>query len=193
MTSVCPQRVRFRNCLTIQSGTRSFSREEQTLAWGVCVSSSPLAPPSPVAVGGRAPGGEGCAAPRPRVNGSRAFWKKLVLVPNTFPTELRPLNQQPLSSPAARAGTVELRQLSKTKGAFSSPGWRRGRPFSHLLQFRNQTKPNQTHPPQPREERPTGETRGARLVSPPLPGQAACAQQGDQITFLGSATPTRDE
>lgn len=32
MTSVCPQHVRFRNCLAIQAGTRSFSRGEQTFA-----------------------------------------------------------------------------------------------------------------------------------------------------------------
>ncbi|XP_011734761.1 homeobox protein TGIF1 isoform X1 [Macaca nemestrina] len=35
MTSVCPQRVRFRNCLAIQSGTRSFSPGEQTFAEAV--------------------------------------------------------------------------------------------------------------------------------------------------------------
>ncbi|XP_023378813.1 homeobox protein TGIF1 isoform X4 [Pteropus vampyrus] len=45
---------------------------EQSFAFGVCVSSSPL--PRTVAVGGRALG-EGCDAPRPRVNGSCAFWK----------------------------------------------------------------------------------------------------------------------
>lgn len=83
------------------------------LSPGVSVSHPPL-PPHTVAVRGRAPG-EGCAAPRPHVNGSRAFWKKLVLVPNTFPTEPRPLNQRRLTSTAAGAGTVELGQLSKTK------------------------------------------------------------------------------
>lgn len=47
------------------------------------------------------------AAPRPRVNGSCTFWKKLVLVRNTFPSVPHPLNQKPLPG-AARAGTVEF-------------------------------------------------------------------------------------
>lgn len=46
MTSVCPQHVRFRNCLAIQSETRSFSRGEQTFTRGVCASSSPPPPPT---------------------------------------------------------------------------------------------------------------------------------------------------
>ncbi|XP_023084190.1 homeobox protein TGIF1 isoform X1 [Piliocolobus tephrosceles] len=45
MTSVCPQRVRFRNCLAIQSGTRSFSPGEQTFAEAVSHHSPP--PPTP--------------------------------------------------------------------------------------------------------------------------------------------------
>nr|XP_021528088.1 uncharacterized protein LOC110568621 [Aotus nancymaae] len=42
MTSVCPQRVRFRNCLAIQSGTRSFSPGEQTFAKAVSHHPIPL-------------------------------------------------------------------------------------------------------------------------------------------------------
>lgn len=44
MTSVCPQRVRFRNCLAIQSGTRSFSPGEQTFAEAVSHHSPPTTP-----------------------------------------------------------------------------------------------------------------------------------------------------
>lgn len=103
----------------------------------------------------KSPGGAGCAAPRPRVNGSRAFWKKLVLVLNTFPAVPRPLNQKQLSSPAARAGTVELgAAVKKREGSLFFPGVEEGAAFFHLLQF-----PNQTHPRQPQEERPEGETR----------------------------------
>lgn len=123
---------------------------------GVCVSSFPL--PRTVAVGGRAPG-EGCDAPRPRVNGSRSFWKKLVLVPNTSPTVPRPLNPKRLSS-AAGAGIVECGAAVKNEragGVLFFPGVQEGkerRPFFHLLQF-----PNQTHHRQSQEERPKGETR----------------------------------
>lgn len=103
----------------------------------------------------KSPGGAGCAAPRPRVNGSRAFWKKLVLVLNTFPAVPRPLNQKQLSSPAARAGTVEFgAAVKKREGSLFFPGVEEGAAFFHLLQF-----PNQTHPRQPEEERPKGETR----------------------------------
>lgn len=62
--------------------------------------------------------------PRPRVNGSCAFWKKLVLVRNTFPSVPHPLNQKPLP-PAAGAGTVEFGAAVKNKGGgvFSFLRW----------------------------------------------------------------------
>ena len=91
---------------------------------------SPIAPPAPHCCFGRkSPGRRRVRRSAPaRVNGSSASWKKLVLFPNTFPAQPRPLNQQRLSTPAARVGPVELGQLSKSKReAFSSLGWRRER------------------------------------------------------------------
>lgn len=55
-------------------------------------------------------------APCPRVNGSCAYWKKLVLVRNTFPPVPHPLNQQPLPL-AAGAGT------SGVWGSCQKQGW----------------------------------------------------------------------
>ena len=141
---------------------------------------SPIAPPAPHCCFGRkSPGRRRVRRSAPaRVNGSSASWKKLVLFPNTFPAQPRPLNQQRLSTPAARVGPVELGQLSKSKReAFSSLGWRRERhsprspPAPHLLQF-----PNQTHPRQTLEERPKGATQGAWLVSPPP--SRGCGRRG---------------
>lgn len=62
--------------------------------------------------------------PRPRVNGSCAFWKKLILVWNTFPSVPHPLNQK-LLPPAAGAETVKFGAAVKNKdgGVFSSLGW----------------------------------------------------------------------
>lgn len=53
--------------------------------------------------------------PRPRVNGSCAFWKKLILVWNTFPSVPHPLNQKLLPR-AAGAGMVEFGAAVKKQG-----------------------------------------------------------------------------
>ena len=80
--------------------------------------------------------------------------------------------------------------VKNERGAFSSLGWRRGRrrrPLFHLLQF-----PNQTHPRQPREERPKVETRGARLVSPPPSrGCRRRARSGEQRSRFWARPPPR--
>lgn len=161
---------------------------------GVSVSHSPPAtapthpPPSPLE--GRSPGGAGCDAPRPRVNGSRAFWKKLVLVLNTFPTVPRPLNQKQLSSPEARAGTLEFGAAVKNeRGAFSSLGWRRGQPFPiccNLLTKRTPVSPRKKGPKE-NPGRPAGVAAAAERGM-----RAACGQQRGRIGFLGSAAPTSD-
>lgn len=65
------------------------------------------------------------------------------------------MNQRQLSSPAARSGPVEFgAAVKKREGSLFFPGVEEGAAFFHLLQF-----PNQTHPRQPEEERPKGETR----------------------------------
>lgn len=162
MTSVCPQRVRFRNCLAIQSGTRSFSPGEQTFAWGVCVSSSPPAPHCRCSR--KSPGR------RVRRAAPACQWQPCILEEVGSCPEYFSYGAPPLESAAADFygrwswdGGVGAAVKNET-GDFSSLGWRRGkrgRPFFHLLQFHNQT-----HPRQPREERPKGETRSTRSVSP---------------------------
>lgn len=148
---VCPQPETFkehvsmtsvrRNVLDFETALQS-SPELAALARGnshsprVSVSHPPPLPRT-VAVGGRAPG-EGCDAPRPRVNSSRSFWKKLVLVPNTFPTVPRPLNPKRLFSPAARTGIVECGAAVKNEraGGLFFSGVEEGkeeRPFFHLF------------------------------------------------------------
>lgn len=63
---------------------------------------------------------------RPRVNGSCAFWKKLVLVRNTFPLVPHPLTQKPLPL-AAGAGTAGLWAAVKNKGRGVFPRAQGGR------------------------------------------------------------------
>lgn len=89
---------------------------------------SPIPPPAPYCCFGRKSPGRRVRRSAPaRVNGSRVSWKKLVLFPNTFPAQPRPLNQQRLSTSAARVGSVELGQLSKSKGeVFFFPGVEEG-------------------------------------------------------------------
>lgn len=61
--------------------------------------------------------------PRPRVNGSCAFWKKLILVRNTFPSVPHPLNQKLLPQ-AAGAGMVEFgAAVKKTRMGVSFLLW----------------------------------------------------------------------
>ncbi|XP_007456627.1 PREDICTED: homeobox protein TGIF1 isoform X1 [Lipotes vexillifer] len=85
MTSVCPQHVRFRNCLAIQSGTRSFSRGEQTFTRGVCASSSPPPPPT-VAVEEEPPEEKG-APLRARVSMAAAHSGRSVVAASGSETE----------------------------------------------------------------------------------------------------------
>lgn len=54
--------------------------------------------------------------PRPRVDGSCAFWKKLVLVRNTFPSVPHPLNQAAASGGCSRDRGVW--------GSCQKQGWR---------------------------------------------------------------------
>lgn len=77
--------------------------------------------------------------PRRRVNGSCAFWKKLVLVRNTFPSVPHPLNLKPLP-PAAGAGTKEFGAAVKNKGGgvFSSLGWTKETSLNLSPSFENE-------------------------------------------------------
>lgn len=70
--------------------------------------------------------------PRPSVSGSCAFWKKLVLVWNTFPLVPHPLNQKPLPL-AAGVGTVEFGAAVKNKGGSGFPGMNKGKETSLTL------------------------------------------------------------
>ncbi|XP_045383571.1 uncharacterized protein LOC123621703 [Lemur catta] len=185
------RRVSVRNVSDFETALQSspelaaLARGEQTT---VSVSHPPL---PPLAVGGREPGRRRVRRVAPACQWQPRILEEVGSCPEYFSSRAPPLE----SEAAVFCGQ------SRARGVWGScqtrdwetffpwgGGGEEGRPFSHLLQFSNQT-----HPRQPREERPEGETQGARLVSPPPPGEGCgrCARGRQEGSRFWARPPPR--